>query len=307
MSYAAVAYTSLLLKGRDLFNRCLPDRALSLVPGGLEVCTSVRRFVSRHLIPSQSEWVQIQQGFANGLWIRIDLAKERAWWLGMHEPATQKTLRQVLGQDKVMYDIGAHLGFYALPAARLGAEVIAFEPDPESAARLRMHVERNGLGDRVRTVEAAVWSSSRPSITFRRGVPRSQGGVCWRDHQPVLATGGVIEVAAVSLDDFVASGEPAPQVIKLDVEGSEAEVLNGAASTLREYHPVLIVEVHAADQDAAVTEIIANAAYTAFWHTPPESFPRLCFAVPPKPLCDEPQNILNHDLKRSIGNVGNSC
>ncbi len=286
MSGANVTYTGLLLKCRDLFNRCLPDRALSLVPGGFDVCTSVRRFLSRHLIPAQSEWVQIQQGFANGLWIHVDLVKERTWWLGTHEPATQKALRQVLGPDKVIYDIGAHLGFYALPAARLGAVVIAFEPDPESAARLRMHVERNGLGDRVRTIEAAVWSKSRPSITFRRGMPRSQGGVCWRDHQPVLASGAVIEVAAVAVDDLVASGEPAPHVIKLDVEGSEAEVLRGAANTLREHRPVLIVEVHTADQYAAVTQIIANAPYTAVWHTPPESFPRMCFAVPRKSDCD---------------------
>jgi FkbM family methyltransferase len=280
MSPAAVTYTSLLLRCRGLLNRCLPDGALSHVPGGLRARTSVSRFVSRHLIPARSEWVQVQDGLANGLWIHIDLANERTWWLGTHEPATQEALRQVLGPDKVMYDVGAHVGFYALPAARLGAEVIAFEPDPESAARLRAHVDRNGLGNKVRTVEAAAWSSSCPSITFRRGLPRSQGGVCWRDHQPVLANGEVIEVAAVCLDDFVASRGPGPHVIKVDVEGSESEVLKGAANTLRNHHPVLIIEVHTAHEYAAITQILENAAYTARWHTPPEGFPRQCFAAP---------------------------
>jgi FkbM family methyltransferase len=243
--------------------------------------TSVRRFLSRHLIPARKEWVKVQTGLTSGLWICIDLATERTWWLGTHEPVTQQVLQKVLDPSKVMYDVGAHIGFYALAAARLGTRVIAFEPDPESAARLRANVDRNGLGDKVRAVETAVWSRSLPSITFRRGLPRSQGGISWCDHQPVLATDEVIDVAAVCLDDFVAGGGPAPQVIKVDVEGSESEVLNGALNTLRNHRPALILEVHTAGQYAAVTQILDNAAYKARWETPPEVFPRLCFALPP--------------------------
>jgi FkbM family methyltransferase len=213
------------------------------------------------------------------LWIYVDLVEEKNWWFGTHEPLTQAALRGVLCSGKVLYDVGAHIGIYALPAARLGAKVIAFEPDPDTAARLRAHVDRNHLGDKVRTVEAAVWSSSRPSITFRRGLPRSQGGIAWRDRQPVLATGGIIEVQAVCLDDFVAGGGPVPHVIKVDVEGSESEVLKGAAETLRDHHPVLIVEVHTASEYAAVTQFLERASYVARWETPPEGFPRQCFAV----------------------------
>jgi FkbM family methyltransferase len=280
MSRAAVTYTNLLLRCRGLLNRCLPDGALSYVPGGSRGQTRVRRFVSQHLIPAQSEWVQVQDGLASGLWIRVDLANERTWWLGGHEPATQEALRKVLAPDKVMYDVGAHIGFYTLPAARLGARVIAFEPDPESATRLRAHVDRNGLGNQVRTVEAAVWSRSSASITFRRGLPRSQGGISSGIYQPVLANGEFIEVASICLDDFVASGRPAPHIVKVDVEGSEAEVLKGAANTLCHHHPVLILEVHTSDQYAEVTQLLENAAYSAHWDIPPEGFPRQCFAAP---------------------------
>lgn len=280
VSRAVVGYTNFLLGCRSLINRCLPARVLSRVPGGPRAHTTVRRFVSRHLIPARNEWVQIQAGLASGLWIHVNLVEEKNWWLGNHEPQTQAALKHVLGRGKVLYDVGAHIGFYALPAARLGATVIAFEPDPDSAARLRAHVDCNHLGDKVQIVEAAVWSSSRPSITFRRGLPHSQGGVSWQDHQPVLAAGGIIEVATVCLDDFVAGGGPAPDAIKVDVEGSESAVLNGAAKTLRDHHPVLIVEVHTPAECEAVTQLLESLAYTAHWETPPEGFPRQCFATP---------------------------
>lgn len=279
MSRAAGTYASFLLECRRLLNSHLPARVLSRVPGGRRAYSQARRFLGRHLIPARSGWVQVQDGFASGLWLHLHLADERTWWFGTHEPETQAALRQALHANAVLYDVGAHIGFYALPAARLGAEVIAFEPDPDSAARLRAHVDRNHLGDKVRTMEAAAWSSSRSSITFRRGWPRSRSGVSWRNHQPVLATGEVIEVATVSLDDFVAGGGPVPDVIKVDVEGSESEVLKGAANILSNHHPVLIVEVHTAAELAAVTQILESSSYVARWQTPPEGFPRQCFAV----------------------------
>jgi len=280
MSGVAVTYTHLLLTWKSLLTRCLPERALARIPGAIRARRSLRDFLGRHLIPQRIEWIQVQGGSAKGLWLQIDLLNERGWWLGKHEPATQEALQQALGPNKVMYDVGAYIGFHALPAARLGAQVIAFEPDPESAARLRAHVYRNGLEHSVRTIEAAVWSNAGASIPFRRGLPRSQGGVCWKDRRPVLATGELTQVAAVRLDDFVADGGPAPHVIKIDVEGAESEVLKGAAGILQVHRPVLFIEVHTASENTAVNRILGDAGYSARWDIPAEGFPRQCFAAP---------------------------
>lgn len=240
----------------------------------------LRRFLRARLIPSRVEWVQVQQGIARGVWIRIDIAKERPWWAGTHEPALQTELQRLLRKGMVMYDVGAHIGFYSLPVARLGTDVVAFEPDPETAARLRLHVERNNLAGRVRVVESALWSATVPSITFRRGLPRSQGGVSWGERQPVVATGPFIQVKAIRLDDFVASEGPAPHLIKIDVEGAESEVLTGAADTIRSFRPMLIVEVHTAGEEVAVSRFLSQTQYEMRWQIPPEGFPRQCFAMP---------------------------
>ncbi len=268
MSRLAITCTGLLMRGGRLLARWVPADA------------RVRHFLRDRVVPSGIEWVQIQQGIAKGLWIRIDIARERSWWAGSHEPALQEELRSLLRDGLVMYDVGAHIGFYSLPAARVGAQVVAFEPDPETAARLRMHAERNNLADRLRVIEAAAWSASTRSITFRRGLPRSQGGVSWDERGPVIASGPLIEVQAIRLDDFVASGGPAPQLIKIDVEGAESEVLKGAAGTIRSLRPILIVEVHTSAEEVAVSQFLSLNQYETRWEIPPEGFPRQCFALP---------------------------
>jgi FkbM family methyltransferase len=268
MSRLAITYTVLLMKGGRLLTRWIPPNA------------PLRRLLRARLIPDRTEWVQVQQGIAKGLWIRIDLGRERSWWSGNHEPVLQQEINRLVHENVVMYDVGAHIGFYSLPAARLGAQVIAFEPDPESAARLQMHVERNHLTEKVRVVEAAAWSTSTSAITFRRGLPRSQGGVAWGDCQPVVATGPLIQVKTIRLDDFIAAGGPPPQIVKVDVEGAESEVLKGADEAIRKFRPILIVEVHTSGAEVFVSQFMAQNQYVARWEIPPESFPRQCFAMP---------------------------
>jgi FkbM family methyltransferase len=256
----------------------LPRYALSHFAKGSPVVAGIRHLVRRHLIPRGSEWVQVQQGFAKGIWIRIDLSRERSWWAGTHEPSAQDLLRRIVAEDTVLYDVGAHIGFFSLPAARIAARVIAFEPDPENAARLRAHVVRNRLGHKIEVVETALWSDTTPSITFRTGIPRSQGGVAGEKHQPVLAKGSLIQVRATRLDDFVSGGVPAPQIIKVDVEGAAVEVLMGALETVRMSRPSLIIEVHTSFEYDGVLHFLEPLSYDVAWNIPPEGFPRQCFA-----------------------------
>ena len=278
MSRLAIAYTGVLMKGKRALSRWLPRYALSYFSEGPPFVLGIHQLVRKHLVPRSIEWVQVQQGFAKGLWIRIDISRERSWWAGTHEPAAQEVLRQIVGEDTVFYDVGAHLGFFSLPAARIATRVIAFEPDPENAARLRAHVVRNRLGHKIEVLETALWSDTVPSITFRTGIPRSQGGVACEGHQPVLATGSLIQVRATRLDDFALGGMPAPQIIKVDVEGAALEVLMGALEIVRTSRPTLIIEVHTSLEYDGVLHFLEPLSYEVVWNIPPEGFPRQCFA-----------------------------
>ena len=276
----ATRSAGLLMKARRTLARYLPEDTLSQVPGAVRTSNIVRRFVRTHVFPSHSEWIRVQEGFARGIWLHINVADERTWWAGTHEPSVQHALCAHLTSHMVAYDVGAHIGFYTLAMGRVACETIAFEADSENAARLRSHVLRNRLTDRIRVVDAAVWSASTPAIDFQRGTPRSQGGVSWKGQKPPLATGPIQSVAAISLDDFVAAGNPPPNIIKIDVEGAEAEVLLGAKTIMTNVRPIVLVEVHGASEFAAVKQVFEYSCYSVDWVILKEGYPRHCFAFP---------------------------
>ena len=240
------------------------------------------RWTRATLVPKSKVWVQVEQGLAKGLWMRLQLPDETFLWRGEHEPDVQALLAKFLKPGWVAYDIGSYVGFFTLAMARVvvcEGWVLSFEPDPENAARVREHVARNGLASQAQVVEAAVWRASKETVTYRRGSQaRSQGGVEADGLKPVLASGEHIVVSSTSLDEFLARGNPAPQLLKIDVEGGEIAVLAGGERLLSEHRPVIICEVHHAEAARWIEEWLPARGYCLDWLIPPEKFPRRLLA-----------------------------
>ncbi len=137
-------------------------------------------------------------------------------------------------------DCGANVGLATLfykrqyPAAR----VTAFEADPEIASLLARNLRDNGAGD-VEVVPAAIWTNSG-QIAFRAEGADS-GAI---DGVVADAGGRVITVPSRRLADILAQ-EPI-DLLKLDIEGAEAEVLEDCAAALSSVR-ALIVEIHEFD------------------------------------------------------------
>jgi FkbM family methyltransferase len=159
--------------------------------------------------------------------------------------------------------------------------VVAFDGDPENVERSRGNSVRNGLEGHLQVVHAAVWSrTARDGISFRRGTTaRSQGGVEADGNRPVLARGEIINVPAITLDDFVAAGGPPPQLVKIDVEGGEYEVLRGVRLFATQ-RPLIIAEIHHQQAAEQITAWLNEYQYEAQWNIPEEKFPRRLFAWP---------------------------
>jgi len=139
----------------------------------------------------------------------------------------------------VVADVGAFIGLYTLAIAqRVGANgrVVAFEPNPESHALLRSHVELNTLTDRVELHQLAVGAEEGVvALTVNRG---SMAAITQRTDS------STVSVRCVRLDDVW--GDRPLDVLKIDVEGYEEQVLRGATRLLsRQERPrVIFIEVH---------------------------------------------------------------
>ena len=261
------------------------DRSLRRWPAARRGFDAARGFIKQRFFPSRQLWLQVQSGLAQGMWMHLRIPEEAGFWRGEHEPEVQKTISTMVRPGDVVYDVGAHLGSIALGAARLvgaAGRVVAFDGDPTNIQRLRENAARNHLEPGLQVVHAAVWSHAAPQgISFRRaGAGTSQGGVESDGKHPVLADGEMIHVPAITLDDFIAAGNPSPQLIKIDVEGGECEVLRGGANLFAKQRPILIVEVHHQQADEQIRAWLEEFRYTAEWKIPKENFPRCLTAWP---------------------------
>jgi FkbM family methyltransferase len=219
------------------------------------------------------------------MWMRLALPDEARYWRGEHDPDVQCALKAAVREGNVIYDIGAHLGYFALGAARLAGEsgcVVAFDGDPDNAARLQENAAHNHLEGRFQVVHAAVWSSSvSDRIPFRRGIePRAHGGVESNGHRPVLGSGDLITVPMITLDEFTAQGGPLPHVVKIDVEGGEGEVLRGGACLFARQRPIVIAEVHHERAAEQIRLWLVEQRYCAQWNVAQSIYPRQLFAWP---------------------------
>jgi FkbM family methyltransferase len=133
-----------------------------------------------------------------------------------------------------LIDVGANLGLVAIPVLeRTGSIGIAFEPEPKNFAYLERNVARHGLGSRLELRQTACYSEPArlPMLLSdtNLGDHRLQRGVA----ADASADKHVIEVRAERLDDALRGRDlPRPIVLKVDAQGSEVCVFEGATETL---------------------------------------------------------------------------
>lgn len=160
-----------------------------------------------------------------------------------YEPETLPIIVEYLRSAKTFLDVGANTGVFSLIALGVNPHVSihAFEPAGTVFEALEANVQANPSGERVICNRLAVGSEVGavslhvPSDTWgnaRMGTDGFRG-----------LEGSVEQVQCTTLDAYVASRDlEAVDVIKIDVEGLEHLVLEGARNTLREHRPAVVCE-----------------------------------------------------------------
>ncbi len=174
-----------------------------------------------------------------------------------------RLLRRLIRPGAGVLDVGANAGLYTYAFGRT-MRVDAFEPLPEPARTLRALA--TGLPD-VRVHEVAL---SRQSGTATLYVPYLNG----RPHSelasftPTEARHDCVTVPVRRLDDYALSDIG---LLKIDVEGHEQTVLEGASDTIARERPVLMIEIeqrHSASDIAGTFAVVAALGYTGHFIDP---------------------------------------
>lgn len=166
---------------------------------------------------------------------------------GCYEPELAAVCRAHLDPARDAVDVGANVGFFSVMMARElpGRRVLAVEPTPGALARLHGNLARNGVAGQVVVVEGAAAAASGHfdlSVIEGREEYASLGPLV---HSAIAGSAHqTVRVSTTPLDDLVEAQGLEPGFLKIDVEGAEAAVLQGAARTLAQHRPVVMAEIN---------------------------------------------------------------
>jgi FkbM family methyltransferase len=185
-------------------------------------------------------------------------------FFGRYEPAVVSEILRLAETSRIAYDVGANVGYITLALAhhmRNGGKIYAFEPVPSNVEALRKLTALNNLDERVQVFPMAIGDitgeqkltmfGSTSMHLLEAAVNGQDTSIC-----PSMTVG------STTLDSFVLEeNNPAPDLIKIDVEGAEALVLKGGLRTLAAYSPSIVVEIHGPTNARSVWEVLDSLDY----------------------------------------------
>jgi FkbM family methyltransferase len=219
-------------------------------------------WISRNLFDHIS--YTVRHGLIRGMRRRGGLGWAPDW----SQPTKEEIFwRELPLNGLTVYDVGAFHGILTMFFASHGAQVIAYEPNETNHARLIANIGLNKLAN-VRVRKLGVGAAPGPGTL--RFAPEMAGGGSL-DAKAIGPVSQSVEITTLDRD-IAAASLPAPDLIKIDIEGWELEALEGARATLATHHPALFLEMHGDTMGEkkrkarAIVAFLREAGYTAIEH-----------------------------------------
>jgi FkbM family methyltransferase len=182
----------------------------------------------------------------------------QVFWRGSYSSAELSWMGQVIKKDWVFFDIGANKGEFSLFAAKrlTQGKVIAFEPVPSLCAELQQNILLNHF-QQVRVVCKGLSDCQGEAIIYnaREKYDNEWNLGTYSIYQGNKTNTAFGKIELMVLDDFVKSENMERlDLMKIDIEGAEWKMLQGARETIARFKPLILVELNA--------ETTAAAGYT---------------------------------------------
>jgi FkbM family methyltransferase len=187
--------------------------------------------------------------YDGNLKILCDLGSYIEWSIyfrGYYDPDLSMVLKRLAAKGMVAIDAGANVGAYSLLLAKAvgdSGRILAFEPNPEVHDRLCRNIKANGFQRRVDASRKALSSERGWAVMFgpRKGVS-NRGVASLYQHAMLQRRGFRVHVGTID-DEVLRRGIRKVDLIKIDAEGNDVRVLEGAMVTITRHRPRIIFEV----------------------------------------------------------------
>lgn len=234
----------------------------------------VENFELAYEVSEKAKLYQFREGNLNGMSLYVVPSYLEYYSDGDYDSFLIKFVAKYNLVGKTIFDLGAFVGVNSMQFARLvGSEgtVCAFEPNPYNLDRLKLNISENAeLSDSIKIFPFAV-SNEKGNAKFNmhRNIDKGfssasylQGAYTTMSEQQLSELDFTdVSVEIVALDEFVHNSNFIPACIKIDVEGAEHLVLMGAINTLKQYHPILLIELHSILCAVASVKILIPLGY----------------------------------------------
>ena len=197
--------------------------------------------------------VQTEPGYSVEFWGKVEFAPVPSFFMNTHDPINQDVfisgsvhratgpwdsyiwnlfvnILAKAGPGNIVVDVGANIGYFSLLAASMGQRVISFEPMNRNAAKFQASIDRNDFQEQISLYQNAISydSSSQVKLSATHHTNQGNGRI------EIITTSkegvyGQDYVDMMTIDDVVNEDV---LLMKIDVEGFEGAVLNGAKKLL---------------------------------------------------------------------------
>lgn len=180
------------------------------------------------------------------------------WYCGLHEFQDMAFVLHLLRPDDLFVDIGANVGSYTVLASKVaGSQSISIEPVPSTFQKLTRNIRVNDLQDRVNLLPCAV---GREQGQIQFSIDQDTANQVVADNY----SGKSLAVPVRTLDDILSG--LAPTCWKVDVEGYEEAVLEGARESLRcASLQAILLEAHS----SSIQRTLEEAGFSQYEYDPP--------------------------------------
>lgn len=164
-------------------------------------------------------------------------------------------LTSILTKQSVVYDIGANIGYHTTAFASVAGHVFAFEPHPKNFSLL---IKNTAAFNNVSCLPFAISDQCGTGWIkdFDPEAPGNFGAVA------ISSTVTGVETAMIAIDQ---TELPAPDLIKIDVEGHEWSVIKGCANMIKKRKPVIFYEAIESGNLGDIYNFLCSLEYNLYW------------------------------------------